>query len=193
MKPKLLILDNYDSFTYNLYQYALPYCASIEVIRNDKIRLTQVTQFDKIILSPGPGLPKQAGKMMALIDQYFEKKPILGVCLGMQAIGQYFGAKLENLKTVYHGIQSTIAITDPQNYIYHKIPASIDVGRYHSWVVSRKLYPNNLQITSIDEHKHIMSLKHKRYDIQGIQYHPESVMTKHGKAIIKNWIQHPIC
>ncbi len=190
MKPRILILDNFDSFTYNLVHYFEPHCKEVQVIRNDVITFKKINTYDKIILSPGPGLPKNAGKMMSIIDHFYKKKPILGVCLGMQALGEYFGGRLENLTSVFHGVSSSINIVDSNDYLYKNVPKNIQVGRYHSWVVSKTKFPSELIITSEDEAKNIMSFRHHTYDIQGVQYHPESILTEHGLTIIKNWIHH---
>lgn len=170
--------------------YCEPHCHKVEVIRNNVITYTQAARYDKIILSPGPGLPKNAGKMMQIIDRFHKKKSILGVCLGMQALGEYFGGQLENLSTVFHGLASPINIVDSSDYLYSNIPTKISVGRYHSWVVSRKNFPKELRITSTDQDENIMSFTHTKYDLQAVQYHPESIRTEFGHAILKNWIKH---
>ena len=159
------------------------------MVRNDQFRLSELKPFDKIILSPGPGIPTEAGLLMDVIDAYASVKPILGVCLGHQAIGEYFGGKLTNLSQVFHGIASTISITAP-DYIYKELPAQVQVGRYHSWVVDNEGLPDCLEVTSVSEEGQIMSLRHKQYDVRGIQYHPESVLTPEGRKIIANWLKH---
>ena len=161
----------------------------MSVVRNDQFRLSELKPFDKIILSPGPGIPTEAGLLMDVIDAYAPVKPILGVCLGHQAIGEYFGGKLTNLSQVFHGIASTISITAP-DYIYKELPAQVQVGRYHSWVVDNEGLPDCLEVTSVSEEGQIMSLRHKQYDVRGIQYHPESVLTPEGRKIIANWLKH---
>ena len=173
---KTVIIDNYDSFTYNLAHLVKELGAEVSVVRNDQFRLSELKPFDKIILSPGPGIPTEAGLLMDVIDAYAPVKPILGVCLGHQAIGEYFGGKLTNLSQVFHGIASTISITAP-DYIYKELPAQVQVGRYHSWVVDNEGLPDCLEVTSVSEEGQIMSLRHKQYDVRGIQYHPESVLT----------------
>ena len=186
---KTVIIDNYDSFTYNLAHLVKELGAGVSVVRNDQFRLSELKPFDKIILSPGPGIPTEAGLLMDVIDAYAPVKPILGVCLGHQAIGEYFGGKLTNLSLVFHGIASTISITAP-DYIYKELPAQVQVGRYHSWVVDNEGLPDCLEVTSVSEEGQIMSLRHKQYDVRGIQYHPESVLTPEGRKIIANWLKH---
>ena len=185
---KTVIIDNYDSFTYNLAHLVKELGAEVSVVRNDQFRLSELKPFDKIILSPGPGIPTEAG-LMDVIDAYASVKPILGVCLGHQAIGEYFGGKLTNLSQVFHGIASIISITAP-DYIYKELPAQVQVGRYHSWVVDNEGLPDCLEVTSVSEEGQIMSLRHKQYDVRGIQYHPESVLTPEGRKIIANWLKH---
>ena len=186
---KTVIIDNYDSFTYNLAHLVKELGAEVSVVRNDQFRLSELKPFDKIILSPGPGIPTEAGLLMDVIDAYAPVKPILGVCLGHQAIGEYFGGKLTNLSQVFHGIASTISITAP-DYIYKELPAQVQVGRYHSWVVDNEGLPDCLEVTSVSEEGQIMSLRHKQYDVRGIQYHPESVLTPEGRKIFANWLKH---
>ena len=186
---KTVIIDNYDSFTYNLAHLVKELGAEVSVVRNDQFRLSELKPFDKIILSPGPGIPTEAGLLMDVIDAYASVKPILGVCLGHQAIGEYFGGKLTNLSQVFHGIASIISITAP-DYIYKELPAQVQVGRYHSWVVDNEGLSDCLEVTSVSEEGQIMSLRHKQYDVRGIQYHPESVLTPEGRKIIANWLKH---
>lgn len=186
---KTVIIDNYDSFTYNLAHLVKELGAEVSVVRNDQFCLPELKPFDKIILSPGPGIPTEAGLLMDVVDAYAPVKPILGVCLGHQAIGEYFGGKLTNLSQVFHGIASTISITAP-DYIYKELPAQVQVGRYHSWVVDNEGLPDCLEVTSVSEEGQIMSLRHKQYDVRGIQYHPESVLTPEGRKIIANWLKH---
>ena len=186
---KTVIIDNYDSFTYNLAHLVKELGAEVSVVRNDQFRVSELKPFDKIILSPGPGIPTEAGLLMDVIDAYAPVKPILGVCLGHQAIGEYFGGKLTNLSQVFHGIASIISITAP-DYIYKELPAQVQVGRYHSWVVDNEGLPDCLEVTSVSEEGQIMSLRHKQYDVRGIQYHPESVLTPEGRKIIANWLKH---
>ena len=184
---KILLLDNYDSFTYNLLHIVKELGAQIEVRRNDQITLDKVERFDKILLSPGPGIPEEAGILLPLIRRYAPIKSILGVCLGEQAIGEAFGAKLVNLTEVYHGISSDIQIVanDP---LFEGLPRRFEAGRYHSWVVSREQFPDCLEVTAVDTEKnYIMALRHRTYDVRGIQFHPESVLTPEGKRMIQNW------
>lgn len=186
---KILLLDNYDSFTYNLVHVikSLGY-ENVDVYRNDKIELSQIDQYDKIILSPGPGLPSEAGIMMELIKEYAGKKSILGVCLGHQAIAEVFGAKLENIPTVFHGVQTAIKIVI-EDYIFAGLPKEILAGRYHSWIVSKNDFPNELEVTAVDRAGDIMALKHKQLDLHGVQFHPESILTPDGARIIQNFLQ----
>lgn len=190
MNMKILLFDNYDSFTYNLVHLIkeLGY-ENIDVIRNDKIAIPEIDKYDKIILSPGPGLPSESGILLPLIKTYAKKKSILGVCLGEQAIGEAFGANLINLKEVYHGIATEAKIIG-DDYIFSGIPESLEIGRYHSWVVSRENFPHDsLQITAVDENNQIMALKHKTYDVHGVQFHPESILTPEGEKIIENFLR----
>lgn len=186
---KILIFDNYDSFTYNLVHCVkkLGY-RDITVVKNDKIDLTNVAQYDKIILSPGPGIPEEAGMLLPLINEYAKTKSILGVCLGHQAIGLSFGAKLENTPLVHHGVQTPIKIIE-SDYIFNNIPDEIEVGRYHSWIVSDIDFPSELIITAEDETSRIMAVKHATYDLHGVQFHPESILTPYGEQIIKNFLE----
>jgi len=185
---KILVIDNYDSFTYNLVHYLEEFHCDITVKRNDKLQLKDVKTFDKILLSPGPGLPNEAGLLKDIIKTYASTKSILGVCLGLQAIAEVFGGSLINLDTVYHGIASPIKLVAKDDVLYRNIPESLEVGRYHSWVVSPDL-PSDLIVTSVDLSDHIMSVKHKSLDVRGVQYHPESILTPQGKAILKNWVE----
>ena len=188
---RIVIIDNYDSFTYNLAHLVKELGAEVEVLRNDQFQIEDLLPYDKIILSPGPGIPSEAGLLLDVIRQYAPIKPILGVCLGHQAIGEYFGGHLTNLSQVFHGVSSTISVTTP-DYIYNELPDHIEVGRYHSWVVDTQAFPDCLEITSVSEEGQIMSLRHRQYDVRGIQYHPESVLTPHGQKIISNWLEHQI-
>lgn len=185
---KILLLDNYDSFTYNLLHVVKELGATdVEVFRNDEIELDEVERFDKIILSPGPGVPEESGLLLPIIKRFAPTKSILGVCLGHQAIGEAFGANLENLKEVYHGIQSPIKIVK-DDLLFADLEKEILVGRYHSWVVSNNNFPQCLEITALSEEGQIMALRHKTYRVHGIQFHPESVLTPQGKEIIKNFL-----
>ena len=185
---KILVIDNYDSFTYNLVHYLQELDYEVTVKRNDKLTLEEVAAYDKILLSPGPGLPDEAGLLKDIIKTYAETKSILGICLGQQAIAEVFGGSLVNLKEVHHGIASTINLINEDAVLYRDIPNSIEVGRYHSWIVSKEL-PEVLIPTSVDEAGEIMSLKHKDFDVRAVQYHPESILTPNGKEILKNWVE----
>jgi len=186
---KILLLDNYDSFTYNIAHYLREITGTeITVKRNDEIGLDEVDAFDAIVLSPGPGLPADAGIMNALIHRYASRKKILGICLGMQAIGEVFGGRLLNLPVVFHGVATTACIIDPNEILFNGLPQKIEVGRYHSWVIDTASLPSDLQITATDESGNIMALRHKNWDIRGVQFHPESVLTPLGKKMIINWL-----
>ena len=184
---KVLVIDNYDSFTYNLVHYLEDLDCEVIVKRNDKLTLDEVDAFDKIVLSPGPGIPDEAGLLKQIIATYAPTKSILGVCLGQQAIGEVFGGTLENLDNVYHGVATEIKLSVDDESLFDGLGETFEVGRYHSWVVNSKL-PDSLEATSFDENGQIMSLRHKVYDVKGVQYHPESVLTPNGKTILKNWI-----
>lgn len=186
---KLLVLDNYDSFTYNLVHLIekvseIPF----DVIRNNKISIEDVKTYDKILLSPGPGLPKDAGIMPELIKTYGASRSILGVCLGLQAIGEAYGGTLKNLDTVFHGIATPINIIS-EDVIFNNCPKSFTVGRYHSWVINNNQLPADMQITAIDEQGNIMALKHKTHDVRGVQFHPESILSEYGETMIQNWLK----
>lgn len=187
-KSKLLILDNYDSFTYNLVHLIEKMSdIAFDVFRNDEISIEAIANYDKILLSPGPGLPKDAGIMPELIKKYAATKKIFGVCLGMQAIAEAFGGELKNLEEVCHG-QSTLIHVVSSDTLFQSCPLNFNVGRYHSWVVKNNNLPDCLEILALDNHKNIMALKHKALDVCGVQFHPESILTENGDAIIKNWI-----
>ena len=199
----ILVFDNYDSFTYNLVHLVEKIIkGTVEVHRNDQIPLENVAAFDKIILSPGPGIPSEAGNLLPLIREYAASKSILGVCLGHQAIGEAFGGTLVNLSTVYHGVATPVHLgvdekeqsetgNDPLTIspLFKGLPSTIDVGRYHSWIVSNENFPEDLEVTARDEHDYIMALQHKKYDVQGVQFHPESVLTPDGETILRNWLK----
>ena len=187
---KILVFDNYDSFTYNLVHLVEKIIGEkVDVYRNDQIPLEKVKEYDKIILSPGPGIPSEAGLLLPLIKEYAATKSILGVCLGHQAIGEAFGGELVNLSTVYHGIATPIKITKPGAPILNGLDEVVEVGRYHSWVVSDKNFPDVLEITAEDDNGFIMALQHKTFDVQGVQFHPESVLTPQGEVILRNWLK----
>jgi anthranilate synthase component II len=212
---KILVFDNYDSFTYNLVHLVEKIIhGKVHVYRNDEISLEKVDEYDKIILSPGPGIPEEAGLLLPLIREYAQSKSILGVCLGHQAIGEAFGGKLVNLSTVYHGVATPIRVLKNQlavhggvaavgseidssmsdrthttgNNLFKGLPEELEVGRYHSWIVSDEGLPKDLQVTARDENEYIMGLRHKKYDVQGVQFHPESVLTPMGEQILRNWL-----
>jgi anthranilate synthase component 2 len=184
---KILVIDNYDSFTYNLVHYLEDLNCDVTVLRNDKLTLEDVEPFDKIVLSPGPGIPDEAGLLKPIIKKYAATKSILGVCLGQQAIGEVFGGSLINLDEVYHGVATNVTICVEDESLFKGLDKNIEVGRYHSWVVNPNL-PDCLEATSFDKNGQIMSLRHREYDVKGVQYHPESVLTPNGKQILENWI-----
>lgn len=186
---KIVIIDNYDSFVYNLSHLLKELGAEVTVKRNDQFQLEELEAFDKILLSPGPGIPEEAGLLLDVIRTYAGKKPILGVCLGEQAIGEVYGGNLTNLDEVFHGIQSTITLTTP-DYLFEGLPSQIQVGRYHSWIVDQKGFPDCLEVTAVSKEGYIMALRHKTLDVRGVQFHPESVLTPDGKQMLANWIQH---
>ena len=188
---KIVVIDNYDSFTYNLVHYLEDLNCEVTVFRNDEFEMDELQQFDKILLSPGPGIPDEAGLLKNVIKTYASSKSILGVCLGQQAIGEVFGGTLINLEKVYHGVATNIKITNTDDVLFKNLPNEFEVGRYHSWVVSNDDFPNDLIITSVDENGQIMSLKHNKFDVRGVQFHPESVLTPNGKKILENWISSP--
>ena len=184
---KVLVIDNYDSFTYNLVHYLEDLDCDVTVKRNDKLTLEEIDAFEKIVLSPGPGIPDEAGLLKEIIAKYAPTKSILGVCLGQQAIGEVFGGSLENLDTVYHGVATTVTLSVDDEILFKGLDKTFEVGRYHSWVVNTNL-PDSLEATSFDSNGQIMSLRHRVYDVKGVQYHPESVLTPNGKTILKNWV-----
>lgn len=191
---KILVFDNYDSFTYNLVHLVEKILhQKVEVHRNDQIALEKVREYDKIILSPGPGIPEEAGLLLPLIKEYASSKPIFGVCLGHQAIGEAFGGTLINLSTVYHGVATPVRVggreSGVKSQLFEGLPDVIEAGRYHSWIVSDEGFPGELEVTARDENNYIMGLQHKKYDVQGVQFHPESVLTPDGETILRNWLK----
>ncbi len=194
---KIVIVDNYDSFTYNLAHLVKSLGAEVSVLRNDRFELEALSDFDKILLSPGPGIPSEAGLLLDVIRRYAGEKPILGVCLGHQAIGEVFGARLENLSEVYHGVATEcrfvasdpLASPAPSDPLFKGLASPVTVGRYHSWVISREDFPPCLEITAESPDGAIMAIRHRELDIHGIQFHPESVLTPDGPAIIANWLR----
>ncbi len=188
-RMKILVIDNYDSFVYNLVHYLEELDCEVTVIRNDRFHLDEVEEYDKILLSPGPGIPDEAGLLKEVIKKYATSKSMLGVCLGQQAIGEVFGGSIENLSEVFHGVATNAIITVEDEPLFKGLEKEIEVGRYHSWVVSKKDFPDVLEVTAVDENGQIMALRHRTLDIRGVQFHPESVLTPKGKQIIKNWIE----
>lgn len=189
----IAIIDNYDSFTYNLVQLVEQAGARVTVLRNDRFALPDLAAYDKLLLSPGPGIPQEAGLLMPIIRTYAATKPILGVCLGEQAIGEAFGARLCNLSDVFHGVQTEISLDGPgvaDDYLFDGLPRRLAVGRYHSWVVNRENLPDVLAVTTVSDEGLIMGLRHRKLDVHGIQFHPESVLTPLGERIIRNWTNH---
>lgn len=186
----VLVIDNYDSFVYNLVHYLEELDCEVTVRRNDEISLEEISGYDKILLSPGPGIPEEAGLLKAIVKEYASSKSILGVCLGQQAIGEVFGGRLINLESVYHGVATKVTKSVIDEDLFNGLENEFEVGRYHSWVVERNL-PECLEATSHDENGQVMSLRHKEYDVKGVQFHPESVLTPDGKKMIKNWIKSP--
>ena len=186
---KITIIDNYDSFTYNLKLMLEEAGAEVDVVRNDQFEMEQLASADKLVLSPGPGIPSEAGKLIDVIKTYAASKPILGVCLGHQAIGEVFGSTLTNLSTVVHGVQSPIDIV-ADDYLFSGLPKQLIVGRYHSWVIDREHLGADLTITALSKEGQIMAVRHNTLDVHGIQFHPESVLTPGGRRIIENFVKH---
>lgn len=184
---QVLVIDNYDSFTYNLVHLLQELGAEVTVCRNDKITLEEVDAFDKIMLSPGPGIPEEAGLLKQIIQTYGPTKSMFGVCLGHQAIGEVYGGKLFNSNEVWHGIASPVSIVKEDEPLFQNLPGSFATGRYHSWLVDQQL-PDCLETTAVDAAGNIMALRHKTYDVRGVQFHPESVLTEHGKEMLRNWL-----
>lgn len=187
-KKNIVVIDNYDSFVYNLVHYLEDLDCKVTVIRNDEFELDDLINFDKILLSPGPGIPNEAGLLKQVIAKYASTKSILGVCLGQQAIGEVFGGQLTNLEKVYHGVATQIKILVVDENLFENLESNQEVGRYHSWVIANQDFPEVLEITSIDENGQIMSIRHRMYDVKGVQFHPESVLTPNGKKMLENWV-----
>lgn len=195
---KIILIDNYDSFTYNLAHLVRSLGAEVDVVRNDRFSLNELEAYDRILLSPGPGIPEEAGQLTDVIRTYAARKPMLGICLGEQAIGQVFGARLTNLAQVYHGVQTPVRLVrqpsqetpelapDP---LFSHLPERIQAGRYHSWMVDRNGFPADLAVTAVDDAGYVMALRHRVYPIHGIQFHPESILTPDGAAILRNWLE----
>lgn len=195
-QEKILVFDNYDSFTYNLVHLVEKIIhGKVEVVRNDEIPLEEVERFDRIILSPGPGIPKEAGLLLPLVRKYASSKSILGVCLGHQAIAEAFGGRLINLETVYHGVSTPVNVLEnaedagPTTNLFAGLPSNIEVGRYHSWIVADDPFPASLEVTARDGNGYIMAMRHREYDVQGVQFHPESVLTPLGEKMLENWLR----
>ncbi len=188
MSKRIVVIDNYDSFVYNLVHYLEELDCQVTVLRNDQFDLEEIDSYDKILLSPGPGIPDEAGALKAVIKKYAAKKSILGVCLGQQAIGEVFGGSIRNLDEVFHGVATQINILQEDTVLFKDMEVQQEVGRYHSWVVAQDDFPDSLEITAIDSNNQVMALRHKTYDIRGVQFHPESVLTPQGKQMIKNWV-----
>ena len=184
---KIVIIDNYDSFTYNLSHLVKELGAEVTVLRNDQFELSQLESFSKIILSPGPGIPSEAGLLCDVIRQYADRKPILGVCLGHQAIGEVFGGRLENLSEVFHGVATPCHVVADEPLV-SGLERNIIVGRYHSWVVSREQFPDCLEVTAVSDEGQVMALRHRQLNVRGIQFHPESVLTPNGRQMLQNWL-----
>lgn len=185
---RIAVIDNYDSFTYNLVHYLEALGAHVVVFRNDEVALDDLEPFSKILLSPGPGIPDEAGLLKAIIVQYAKTKSILGVCLGQQAIAEVFGGTIVNLDRVYHGVATELTLCVPDEALYANIPEPIAVGRYHSWTVDRTTLPDVLEITAVDPNGEILSLRHRTLDVRAVQFHPESVLTPHGKQMLATWL-----
>ena len=183
----IVLIDNYDSFTYNLSHLVKELGANVDILKNDAFEMNDLERYDKILLSPGPGVPTEAGQLLEVIKTYAGKKPILGICLGEQAIAEAFGGTLINLEQVYHGIQAEVTV-NTDDYLFKGLPTTIQVGRYHSWVVSPKQIPSCIEVISHSTEGNIMAIRHKTLDLRGIQFHPESVLTPYGKEIMKNWL-----
>ncbi len=185
---KILVIDNYDSFVYNLVHYLESLNCEVIVKRNDQLSLDEVEAFDKILLSPGPGIPDEAGLLKPIIERYGATKSIFGVCLGQQAIGEVYGGTLRNLEEVYHGVATGIETTVNDALLFKGLKRTFEVGRYHSWVVAKDTFPNSLEVTAVDENGQIMALRHKEFDVRGVQFHPESVLTPDGMKMLENWV-----
>lgn len=188
MNKPILVIDNYDSFTYNLVHLLQELKEDYVVVRNDKFNLDDVEKYDKILLSPGPGIPEEAGLLMDVIKRYSPTKSILGICLGQQAIAEVFGAKLYNMPKPLHGVATSIQVTDPTEKLFHEFPTDSKIGRYHSWAVDPSTLTEDLKVTAVDPNGVIMALAHTKYDVKGMQFHPESILTDNGKTLIANWI-----
>lgn len=190
MSDKILIIDNYDSFTFNLRQIIEELHFDYSIIKNDELKIESIEYYSKILISPGPGIPSNAGFVKEIVQMFAPSKSILGICLGHQAIAEIFGGKLFNLADVCHGVIATVNITEPNDYLFKNMPHQFEAGLYHSWAISNDNFPDCLQVTSVSSDNVIMSLSHKKYDVKGVQFHPESIMTKVGVQLIHNWLRH---
>lgn len=186
---KILVLDNYDSFTYNLVHIVRALGYAMDIFRNDKISLEDVKQYDKILLSPGPGIPDEAGIMKKVVQEYGSTKSILGVCLGHQGIGEVYGAKLFNIPKVLHGVTSIAEVTDSEEYLFKNVPKTFQATHYHSWAVVPETIGGDLKVTAVNSEGLVMGLRHLKYDVKGLQFHPESIMTPEGPKMIENWLK----
>ncbi len=186
---RVIIIDNYDSFTYNIVHYIEQFADSYKVVRNNELKIKDIEKFEKILFSPGPGIPSDLQIMNKVLEKYGKTKSILGICLGHEAIAMFFGATISNLKEVSHGVGKNTLITDKTDYIFSGIPDNFVSGRYHSWVINKNSINNNIIITAMDENDNIMAIRHKTHDIRGLQFHPESIMTPVGLKIIENWVK----
>ena len=186
----ILVLDNYDSFTYNLVHIVRAFGHPVDIFRNDKITLDEVSKYDKILLSPGPGVPDEAGIMKQVISKYGSTKSILGICLGLQGIGEVFGASLINIPKVLHGVTSTVEVKDADEYLFEGVPNTFQGTHYHSWAVRAETIPSELKVTAINDEELVMGLRHTKYDVKGLQFHPESIITPEGPKMIANWLKY---
>lgn len=185
---EVLVIDNYDSFTFNLVHYLEELNCKVIVLRNDEFELDEIAKYSSIILSPGPGIPSESGLLLDVIKTYASTKKILGICLGQQAIGEVFGGSLQNLNTVYHGIATPITTLAEDETLFTDLPKTFEVGRYHSWIINPEDFPEELEITSVSDNGEIMSIRHRYFNVKGVQFHPESILTPHGKSILLNWL-----
>lgn len=186
--PKILVIDNYDSFTYNLVHYLEALDCEVHLLRNDQFSLNEIEPYQNIVLSPGPGIPAEAGLLLDIIKKYGTTKNILGICLGQQAIAEAFGGTLHNLPQPFHGVATPITVVKPDEVLFKNLPVQFNVGRYHSWVINAETLPDSLEITSTDFEGNCMSIRHKKYAVRAVQFHPESILTEYGKEILQNWI-----